>query len=402
VSEATPAPDRRGLTVLFAVVIVDLIGFGIVMPALPFWAREFGADATTLGLLMSAYAAAQFVFAPFWGRLSDRVGRRPVLLGTIAGTAVALLAVGLAPNLAWLFAARIAAGIFAANISVASAYITDVTAPEERTRWMGLLGACFGIGFVLGPAIGGLLQPFGHAVPMLVAAGFAAVNWVVALTRLREPDRHAPVAPTGGTRMSVLADPAVRRITLANLVFSLAVTQLETLFAFFMMDRFDWDMRGVAFLLVAMAIVMGGIQGGGMKALSARFPERTLVIVGMALMAVGMGAVPAPDTVAWLMLPLFLAAVGRAVAQPALQSLVSQAAQPEQRGLVMGAFQSSASLARVFGPAIGGLLYDIAIPAPFWMAGVLLLLVAIGARGLPRGAAGGGEAAAAPGPGGIG
>lgn len=394
-SAAGAAPERRGLTVLFSVVIVDLIGFGIVMPALPFWAREFGADATTLGLLMSAYAAAQFVFAPLWGRLSDRVGRRPVLLGTIAGTAAALLAVGLAPTLAWLFAARIAAGAFAANVSVAAAYISDVTAPAERTRWMGLLGASFGIGFVLGPAIGGLLEPFGHAVPMLVAAGLAAINWVFALARLKEPERHQTQGPAEGSRIGVLRDPVVRRITTANLVFSLAVTQLETLFAFFMIDRFAWDMRSVGFLLAAMAIVMGGIQGGGMKALSARFPERTLVIAGMLLMAVGFGALPAPDSVGWLMLPLLLAAVGRAIAQPALLSLVSQEARPEQRGLVMGAFQSSASLARVIGPTVGGLLYDVSLPAPFWMASGLLLLVAIGARVLPRGAAGGASAAEA-------
>ena len=132
--------------------IVDLIGFGIVMPVLPFWAREFGVDGTTFGLLTASYAAAQFAFAPLWGRLSDRVGRRPVLLATIAGTALSLLALALAPSLVWLFAARILAGAFAANVGVASAYIADVTPPEERTRWMGLLGASFGIGFVLGPA----------------------------------------------------------------------------------------------------------------------------------------------------------------------------------------------------------------------------------------------------------
>lgn len=381
------APARRGLAVLFSVVIVDLIGFGIVMPALPFWAREFGADAATLGLLMSSYAVAQFVCAPLWGRLSDRVGRRPVLLGTIAGTAAAMLAVGLAPSLAWLFAARFAAGAFAANVSVASAYISDATVPEERTRWMGMLGASFGVGFVLGPAIGGLLQPFGHAVPMLVAAGLAAVNWLFALARLREPERHATGAPAAGGRFGVLRDPVVRRITLANLIFSLAVTQLETLFAFFMMDRFAWDMRGVGFLLAGMAVVMGGIQGGGMKALSARFPERSLVVGGVLLLAVGFGGVPLPGSVPLLMLPLGLAAVGRAIAQPALLSLASQAARPDQRGLVMGAFQSSASLARIVGPTLGGLLYDVALPAPFWMASVLLLVVALGARALPRGAA---------------
>jgi predicted MFS family arabinose efflux permease len=184
----------------------------------------------------------------------------------------------------------------------------------------------------------------------------------------------------------------VRRITLANLLFSLAVTQLETLFAFFMMDRFAWDMRGVGFVLAGMAVVMGGIQGGGMKALSARFPERSLVVGGVLLLAVGFGGVPLPGSVPLLMLPLGLAAVGRAVAQPALLSLASQAARPDQRGLVMGAFQSSASLARILGPALGGLLYDVSLPAPFWMASALLLLVALGARALPRGAASGAAA----------
>ena len=378
------APGRRGLAVLFSIVIVDLVGFGIVMPALPFWAREFGADASTLGLRMSAYAAAQFVCAPLWGRLSDRVGRRTVLLGTIAGTAVALLGVGLAPSLVWLFAARIAAGAFAANVSVASAYIADVTGPAERTRFMGLLGACFGVGFVLGPALGGLLQPFGHAVPMLVAAGLAALNWFFALARLREPERHEQRAVA--RRLSVLRDPTLRTIVLVNLVFSIAVTQLETLFAFFMMDRFAWDMRSVGFVLAAMAVVMGGIQGGGMKALSARHVERTLVVAGTALLALGFAGVPLAGSVAWLMAPLLLAAGGRAIAQPALQSLVSLAARPEQRGQVMGAFQSSASLARVVGPPLGGLLYDLARPAPFWLASALLVGVLVAARALPRGA----------------
>ncbi len=387
-------PSRRGLVVLFAVVIVDLVGFGVVMPALPFWAREFGADAGTLGLLQSSYAVAQFICAPLWGRLSDRVGRRPVLLGTIAGTALAMLAVGLAPSLAWLFAARILAGAFAANVSVASAYITDVTPPEERTRWMGLLGASFGVGFVLGPAIGGVLGPFGHAVPMFAAAGLAALNWGFALLRLREPARHAAVSEPRG-RLAVLRDPVLRGIVLSNLAFSVAVTQLETLFAFFMMDRFHWDMREVGFMLAGMAVVMGGIQGGGMKALSARYPERTLVVAGTLVLALGFATVPLPTSVAWLLVPLLLAAVGRAIAQPALLSLASQAARPEERGTALGAFQSSASLARIVGPALGGALYDASLPAPFWMAAALLLAVAGAARGLPRGAAGGGAGAPA-------
>ena len=388
-STAPAAPARRGLGVLFAVVIVDLVGFGVVMPVLPFWAQEFGADASAFGLLQSSYAVAQLLCAPLWGRLSDRVGRRPVLLSTIAGTALAMLATGLAPSLLWLFAARLLAGGFAANISVASAYITDVTPPEERTRWMGLLGASFGIGFVLGPAIGGLLAPYGHAVPMFFTAGLAALNWGIAALRLIEPERHEAQAQ-GGRRLALLRDPALRAVVLANLAFSLAVTQLETFFAYLMRDRFGWGASGFAGILVAMAVVMGAIQGGGMKALSARYPERRLVVAGVVVLALGFAGVPLAPTVALLLLPLLLAAVGRAVAQPALLSLASQAARPEQRGAVMGAFQSSASLARVIGPALGGMLYAVALPYPFWLASALLVGVAAAAGALPRGAASGG------------
>jgi MFS family permease len=381
-----PAPARRGLAALFAVVILDLVGFGIVMPVLPFWAKEFGAEAFAFGLIQSSYAVAQFVGAPLWGRLSDRIGRRPVLLFTIAGTALAMLATGLASSLAWLFAARTLAGAFAANISVASAYIADVTPPEERTRWMGMLGASFGIGFVLGPAIGGLLAPYGHAIPMFFTSALAALNWGVAALRLSEPVRHEAAAGSG-VRLPLLRDRSVRAVVLANLAFSLAVTQLETFFAYLMIDRFGWDASRFAWILVAMALVMGGIQGGGMKTLSARYPEGRLVVGGVAMLALGFAGVPLAPSVEVLLIALLLAAVGRAVAQPALLSLASQAARPEQRGAVMGAFQSSASLARVIGPAIGGVLYGLALPYPFWLASALLIAVALTAHTLPRSAA---------------
>jgi MFS family permease len=367
------------------VVIVDLIGFGIVMPVLPFYAKEFGASATVLGFLMMMYAAAQFVFAPLWGRLSDRIGRRPVLLMTVAGTALSLLALGLAPSLPWVFAARAFGGAFAANISVASAYITDVTAEEERTRWMGLLGACFGIGFLLGPAIGGGLAPFGYSVPLLFAAGLAAANWAHAWWSLQEPPRHA--SDDGGAsrgRIAPLRDPLVRRLCAANGVFSVAVAQLETVFAFFMMDRFGYDAQHVAAVLVGMALLMGGVQGGGMKALAARFSERGLAIGGSLTLGLAFVLMPEMRSVAWLVAPLALSALGRAVLQPSLLSMTSFAATPRERGAVMGAFQASASLARVVGPVAAGMLYDVAQPAPFWFAGALLLATALLAQGLPR------------------
>jgi MFS transporter, DHA1 family, tetracycline resistance protein len=378
--------------------VVDLVGFGIVMPVLPFWAREFGASGATLGLLLTAYAAAQFVCAPLWGRLSDRIGRRPVLLLTIAGTAISLGLLGLAPSLPWLFAARLLAGVFAANLGVASAYIADVTPPEERTRWMGMLGAAFGVGFVLGPALGGALASFGYRWPMLAAAGLAAANWVHALVALREPERHERAA-ADETRAGALRHPLVRRLCAANFVFSVAVTQLETVFAFFMADRFGYDAAHVAGLLIAMALLMGGIQGGGMKALAARFPERSLVVAGSLLLAAGfLGISPAPS-VAWLLVPLALCAVGRAVLQPSLMSLASFAAGSDARGAAMGAFQASASLARVVGPIAAGFLYDAAPAAPFALASALVLAVALQARALPAEGAGSlaGEALVPPG-----
>lgn len=372
------------MATLLAVVVVDLIGFGIVMPVLPFWARTYGADGTTLGLIQASYAAAQFVFAPIWGRLSDRVGRRPVLLATISGTAVSLLLLGLADSLTGIFLARLLAGAFAANVSVAGAYLADVTGEEARTRAMGLLGASFGVGFLVGPAIGGLLAPRGYEVPMLFAAGLAALNLGFATAFLPEPADRAAREELG--RLEVLRDPRVLRVCATYLAFSLAVTQLETIFAYFMLDRFGYDAREVAFILVGMAVVMGGIQGGGMGALSRRIPDRALVLGGAALLAAGFAATPLAPSVPVLLLPLLAAAVGRAVAQPALMSLASRVATPATRGAVMGTFQSSASLARVAGPLLAGVLYDRSIGAPFELAAALLVVALVVARGLPAGA----------------
>jgi MFS family permease len=383
-SDALPSDSpRKSLAVLFGVVIVDLIGFGIVMPVLPFYAKQFGASATVLGLVMMSYAAAQFAFSPLWGRLSDRIGRRPVLLITIAGTALSLLALGLAPSIPWLFAARILGGAFAANVSVASAYIADVTDESERTRWMGMLGASFGIGFVLGPAIGGLLVGYGYRVPLLAAAGLGAANWLHAIASLREPPRHADAGADGRTRAQVLRDPLVRRLCTANLIFSIGVAQLETIFPFFLADRYGYDAQHVAGFLIGMALVMGGVQGGGMKALSARFPDRTLAMAGAVLLAVSFAIVPETPTIGWLAAALTLSALGRAVLQPSLLSSTSLAASERERGAVMGAFQSSASLARVVGPLAAGWLYDRTQGAPFWLAAVLLASTAALASTLP-------------------
>jgi len=377
-SKPDPGDRRPSLAVLFSVIVVDLIGFGIVVPILPFWAERFGADGSTLGLLLASHAVMQLVGAPIWGRLSDRIGRRPVMLITIAGTAVALLLLGFATSLLQLFLARLLSGLFAANISVATAYLTDVTDEADRTKWMGMIGASFAVGFTLGPPLGGLLTRIGDSTPMEFAAGLAAINFLWAWLRLREPAEHATREPSDFTnRFDVLRQKEVARLCLVYFLFTFAVTQLETTFALFMAHRFGFDELGVALVMLAMAIVMGGIQGGGMKRLAARFQERRLVLVGLALMALAFALVPIPASVGWLMAPLALAAVGRALAQPPMMSLVSLFADERSRGIVLGVFQSSASAARVVGPVVAGLLYDAGDALPY-LAAAALTAVAFG------------------------
>ncbi len=374
---------RAALAVLFSVVVVDLIGFGIVVPILPFYARMYDASATELGLLVASHAAMQAVFAPIWGRLSDRFGRRAVMLTTIAGTSAALFALGFAGSLAGIYAARVFAGVFGANVSVASAYVTDVTATEERTRWMGMIGASFGVGFLLGPAIGGLLAPYGYHVPMLAAGTLAAVNWIVAFFRLSEPSTHVSVPDARSGASSLFSDARLRRLYVVSFFFAFGVTQLETVFAFFMMDRFEYDARDVAFVLVLMALIMATIQGGAIRSLAKRFGERLLLMIGTALLAVSFAFIPLPGTIALLLIPLIASSVGRAISQPSLMSMVSAAATRSGRGIVMGTFQSSAALARVFGPFAAGLLYDRLRSGPFLLGGVLLATACALSAGIP-------------------
>ena len=385
-NDGRSSPARLG--VLFSVIVVDLIGFGIVVPILPFWSERFGANGLILGLLVASHAAMQFLFSPGWGRLSDRIGRRPVMLITIAGTELSLLFLGLADSLPQIFLARVLSGIFGSNISVATAYLTDVTDEADRTRWMGMIGASFAVGFTLGPPIGGLLARAGHGVPMLFAAGLAALNFLWAVLQLREPPRRTERAPTSMTgRLDVLRDPTLGRLCFVYFMFSVAVTQLETTFAFLMSHRFGYDELGVGLVMLAMAIVMGGIQGGAMKRLAARFHERRLILAGLGLMALAFFSVPIPHSVAFLMVPLAIAAIGRGISQPPMMSLVSQSANEASRGIVMGVFQSCASAARVVGPLIAGALYDLDQDYPYWLAGALLViatLTAINIHDRPR------------------
>lgn len=356
---------KSELGIIFLVVFIDLVGFGIVIPILPYYARQFGASATELGWLMTVYSAMQFFFAPVWGRLSDQIGRRPVLLTTMAGTAVSLVGLGLAPSLTWLFVARTFAGVCGANISTATAYIADVTAPEDRAKGMGMIGAAFGLGFIFGPAIGGVLSKFGFAVPMFFAAALSAANIAFASARLKEPLTDSNMRSANRTRRfdlvalkATLGDRRTRMATLLFFIVTLAITQMEVTFALFMQARHGLGAQGAGWCLAYLGTIMVLIQGGLIGRLSKRFGEGPLVIAGPLIMAIGLVILASGTTLTMALVALTLLAVGNGITNPSLSSLASKGAAPERRGATMGIYQSAGSAARVLGPPIAGWAYD--------------------------------------------
>lgn len=373
---------RKPLVVIFAVVFLDLLGFGIVIPILPYYAKSYGANAATLGWLMTSYSLMQFFFAPLWGRLSDRIGRRPVLLGSMAGSAVAMLVLGWAPSLLWLFVGRILAGIAAANISTATAYITDVTSEEDRARGMGLIGAAFGLGFIFGPAFGGLLSDFGFGVPMFAAASLAIGNIAFAWFALEEPPR-APGREASPTvhRFDPLAirtafgDTRTRAAVILFFLVTVAFTQMEVALAFFVAARHGFDAQRTGWLLAMMGVVMVVVQGGLIGRLSRWAGENVLIVAGTLTMALALFLVGSSVHLWPLYVGLALLALGNGLTNPSLSTLASRGASAESRGSTMGVYQSAGSLARVVGPLLAGYTYDhFGIGRPFLVAAGLMAL----------------------------
>jgi len=392
----TPAAGRSPLPLLFVVVFLDLLGFGIVIPILPYYAEAYGADAFTLGLLLAVYSAMQLVFAPLWGRLSDTHGRRPVLVATILGQGASLLVLGLAPSLLWLFVGRTLAGVCGANISTAAAYVADVTSEEDRARGMGVIGAGFGLGFIFGPAIGGLLAHWGFGVPMFVAAGVALASGLFAWARLPEPPlgrderrQHRRRLDHAAIRES-LGDARTRLAILLFFVLTLAATQMETAFALFVEARHGYGAREAGLLLGLVGLVMAGVQGGLIGPLSRRFGEARLVAGGALMLAAALAVFARTPHTAVLVGSLALLGFGMGLTHPSLQSLASRGARAGRQGATMGVYQSAGSLARIAGPPLAGLLYDARGASVPFLAAAGMALAAFGvaaswsARGFVR------------------
>ena len=365
---------RSPLVVIFTTVFIDLVGFGIVIPVLPFYAEgsRFNATPRTVGLLFASYSVMQLIFAPILGRLSDKHGRRPVLLVSIIGTGIGFLMLGFATTLWMLFVGRILDGITGGNISTAQAYIADITTKEDRAKGMGLIGAAFGMGFVFGPAIGGVLSRWGVGVPFLFAAGLCFANAILLYFTLPEtvtPDHPARVSAAGGRGLSQLfqslRDPRLGFVLTIYFLFIVAFSIMTTSFSLFTMFRFGYDAQHTGYLFTYVGILAVIVQGGLIGRLVKRFGELPLVIVGAFLFAGSLFAVPFVGPQAGGLLALLagggLFSIGNSLSAPSLTSLASKSVGAAEQGSILGVTQSVASLARAIGPALAALLIHSAI-----------------------------------------
>ena len=374
----------RALIPVLLAVFLDLVGFGIVIPLLTFYAETFAASAMQVTLLMACYSLAQFLFAPVWGAVSDRVGRRPVMLFSIAATALGLAGFASATALWQLFLFRSLHGMATANISTAQACVADLTPPEKRAMGMGLIGAAFGVGFTVGPLIGGELAAWGYAAPIWFAAGLSALNFVLALVLLPET-RPAVTGPRFRQRsirpdafLRVLRHPVVGLCVLLTFVLTTAFGMMESTFTLFAEHERSLTASNVGRMFGVAGVVMILIQGGLIGRLVKRFGEGALVPAGLVLLAIGLALLPlAPPTVP--MVSVFcLMAVGQGISNPSLQSLISRGTSEDEQGFVLGTNQSLSALARVVGPTLGGVLYaGVGPSAPFW-TGALIVLASVG------------------------
>jgi DHA1 family tetracycline resistance protein-like MFS transporter len=374
------------MPILFLIVVVDLIGFGLVIPLLPFYAERFAASPQQVTALMAVFSLMAMLTAPVWGRLSDSVGRRPVLMVSMAAAALAYLWMGFADALWMLFAARGLAGACAGNIAAANAYIADVTTPENRARGMGLIGAAFGLGFIIGPALGGVVAGSNVATadlrsPGLIACALSLIALLGVVFVLKESLPQGVAARPRRSRMSALRD-ALGRTVLARLLAIffltiLAFAGMESTFALWAMAQFGWGPAQTGYLFTYVGLLSAVMQGGLIGRLTARFGEERLLVAGLASIAAGLLILPLARDLPVLLVATAGLALGMGAMQPSLNSLISRRAGAEEQGEVMGVAQSIASLSRVLGPLFAGALFaGLGRDSPFLVGMVLVIAAA--------------------------
>ncbi len=373
----------RPLTVLFLTIFLDLLGFGIIIPILPLFATELGASGTQVGLIAGIFSFMQFAFATFWGGLSDRIGRRPVLLISITIMAASYLIFGWAEHLWVLFAARMLAGFGAANLSAAQAYISDISTPANRTKNFGLIGAAFGLGFLLGPPIGGIVKEhFGVAWVGYFAMALSLLNLVFAFTMLPESLKQKnPDSPVFSNPLkdifSGLSRVGIRDLLGINFIFTAAFSMMHVTAALMWAEHYGYSEAQIGYIFAYIGFLAVVIQGGLIGWFSKKFQGSILMIAGNLLMFVGLTFLPFVPVNWFIPLALVLLAflsLGNSFLTPTINTKLSEVALTHEKGKVLGTNQSFGSLARVFGPLLGGALYGIHYQLPYLVSGALMLV----------------------------
>ncbi|MBL0969067.1 MAG: MFS transporter [Brevundimonas sp.] len=383
---SSSSPKAPALAVLFAVVFINLVGFGLVVPLLPFFAQSLNAEAWQITLMFSAYSLGQFFAEPFWGRLSDRIGRKPVLMMTVGANAIGYLALAFVPDIWLAIAVRLFTGLGAGNISTVQGYVADVTPPEQRAGRMGLIGAAFGLGFIVGPGLGGLLtQPqlghIGYQLPIFTAAGLAALAALGVLVFLRESRAKADPAAPRPRFLSGLhdarANPVVSRVLMVSLVYMAGFSAMESVFGLWAEDRYSWGAREVGLSFMIVGIISTLNQGFLAGRLARKFGEARVLATGMLLfgasliaqvaaptawfpaVSLDLGAFTLPVVQGWI-IPIVMAvgACGMSLAMPNISAMISRSTPPDRQGAMLGLNMASGSIARIFGPMAAGALFS--------------------------------------------
>ena len=375
---------NKPLFAIFLIIFINMLGFGLILPLLPYYAESFGASDTVIGLLVAIYAAGQFFGAPILGRLSDHYGRRPILLLSIFGTLVGFIILGLANALWLLFLSRVIDGLTGGNISVARAYISDVTTNEDRAKGLGVIGAGFGLGFIIGPATGGILSQWGFALPAYVAAGLTLINLVLVFLWLQESlpmeERKTNTTLKSIFSFNALGDalrrPFVGTLLITRFVFGIGFSIFESIFSLYALRRFNLTAEQTGLMLTYVGVLTVIVQGGLMGRITKRFSEKSLIISSVAIMAIGLLGWGIAPSIPVLLIVLAPIAYAGGVLTTVIPSTLSKSVDDDDVGEILGVSASTESLTRVIAPSLGGLLLGkLSTAAPGVFGGILLIFL---------------------------
>jgi DHA1 family tetracycline resistance protein-like MFS transporter len=367
----------RPLLVIFLTIFVNLVGFGIIIPLLPFYAETFGASPLVIGLLFAVFSLGQLIAAPALGDLSDRYGRRPVLIFSLTGTVVSFVMLAVAHSLTMLFLARIVDGLSGGNISTARAYVADVTEPKDRARAYGLIGAAFGLGFILGPAISGVLARVSYTAPIWAAAAITLVATVMAWFWLPETVHraHAGTGMPFRTLTVLMRRPGLRRVLVIDFVYWFAFAMFQTTFALFAARRFGFGAPQTGYFFAAFGMLGAVVQLALIRPIVHRIGDKPTFMLGLVCAAVGLVAATLTHSVALFAATLVPLALGLGFGHPTMSSLVSRAAGGGEQGRVQGVASALESLGRTIGPVWGNaLLQRFGEGMPYISAAVFLVM----------------------------